>query len=794
MRKSLSALLLIIVTVCLLGGCEKRRDDFYQKAVEYYNKGMITEAGLEIKNALSIDPECAPCRLLFGKIALENGNFQGAFVNFRYASDLAPASVEAKVELSKLYLLAREYDDAGDTARKALNLDASNIEARLVLASVLAESRKFSEAQKMLEIALNEDPGNPDVYLSMSSVFIRQGNMEKAEDALLDGLKRLPQNTSLLMKVVAFYRKNDDPDTALKYVEKLLQSSDADPRTKVFAAEFYSTMGNDTKAAELMAEVVHNHPEEAEYRVLYSRVLNSQKKFVETEKVLKEGLTYQASSLAVRSSLAGLYMAQGRQEEAIRVLLDGVALDPEGTESSDYVVYRKQLATMYLDMNEPNKAIEQLDSVIELNPKDAEAHYLRGQIYLLEGRGNLAVSEFRQVVRDNPESAPAYVLLARAHLVNGETNIAIENLKEAINLEPGYAPAREVLINTYLDRKDWHQAILELQRLREKRPDDIQILAAIGDVYSIKGDKNLASRTYNELSEKFPDSPVGEMKLAELARSLGKNSLAEMHYTAALKVAPDSLAAIQGKVDIFILQHKYTAATNFCERLLQKFPDNARIYELLGKVHAAWGNFEDAETNYSRAVTLAPEWMLPYMRIGDLYVSNKKLKQGIAKFKEEIKKNGESPGPQFLLGLLYEQNGEYEKSREVYSKLLEQHPGFQLAANNLAYLLATRFSDNGEYMDQALRLARVAASSQSPEALDTLGYVLYLNGEYKQALHVFNSALQLLPDFSAAQYHKALVYSREGKNDEAKKILNSLLKSKEDFPERKDALNLLGRL
>jgi len=97
-------------------------------------------------------------------------------------------------------------------------------------------------------------------------------------------------------------------------------------------------------------------------------------------------------------------------------------------------------------------------------------------------------------------------------------------------------------------------------------------------------------------------------------------------------------------------------------------------------------------------------------------------------------------------------------------------------------------------MSEALKLARVAASSQSPEALDTLGYVLYLNGEYEQAMHVLNSALQVLPDFSAALFHKAMVYSREGKNDEAKKILNKLLKTKEDFPERKEAENLLSRL
>ncbi|WP_319780176.1 tetratricopeptide repeat protein [Maridesulfovibrio sp.] len=794
MRKNSVALVLIIVTVCLFGGCEKRRDDFYQKALDYYSKKMNTEAGLEIKNALSLDPECAPCRLLLGRIYLEKSNFQGAFVNFKYAADLDPVLVDAKVELSKLYLLAHEYDNAGDMAREALNQDSTNIEARLVLASVLAENKKLSEAEKMLEIALNGDPGNPDVYLALNSVYSRQGKMYEAENALLEGISSIPHDTSLLMKTVTFYRNSNQNDNAVKYVEKLLEAGGGDARTDVFAAEFYSASGNVGKASELLAGVVRNHPDKAEFRVIYSRILNSQKRFLEMENILKEGLTLDQTSLPIRTALAGLYMSQGRQGEAVKIFEDGVALDPEGAESSDPVVYRKQLTTMFLDMNDPGKALEQLDKIIELNPDDTEAHNLRGRIYLFEGRGHLAVSEFRQVVRDNPESASSYVLLARAHLINGETSIAIDNLKEAISLEPGYAPARELLINTYLDSKDWHQAILELQRLGEKRPDDIGIMASIGDVYALKGERSLANRTFYELSKKFPDSPVGPMKMAELARAEGKYSLAEKHYNEAMKILPDSFAAIQGKVDVLCVRKRYTRAIKFCEKLLVRLPDNPRIYELLGRVYADWGRFEKAETNFFKAVALAPEWMLPYLRIGDLYVADKKLQAGIAKFKEEEKKDSQSPGPKFILALLYEKSGEYEKSREVYSKLLQQHPGFQLAENNLAYLLATRFSDNDEYMAEALKLAREAAGSKSPEALDTLGFVLYLNGEYKQALHVLNSALQILPGFPAALYHKAMVINHEGENDDAKDILVNLLKNRDYFPERAEAETLLDRI
>lgn len=791
MRKILYMIIGVLILGCFATGCEQRREDFYNKALGYYNNKQYTESRLELKNALAIDPECAECRLLFGKLALEEGNFQNAFINFKYATDFDPNLTEAKVELSKLYLLAGEFDNAGDMARNALNEDAENIDARLVLASVLAEKKKFTESERMLGIAENEDPGNPDVYLSMSSVFARQNKTEESEKALLVGVSRIPTNTSLLMKIVAFYRQSGVPEKAKEFVEKLLAAGSGDPRFIIFAAEYFSSVGDLARAEELMADLVKRFPEKDDYRVLYARLLSNAKKYDQAESVLKEGLVLNDASLQIRMALSGLHMSQGRQEEAAQILLSGSEIDPEGV---DNVIYRKQLATLYLDMNDASKALEQLDQVIERNPKDAEAHYLRGQIYLLEGNGQKAVAEFRQVVRDNPESAPAYALLAKGHLANDETSIAIENLKEAISLDPSYGPARETLINTYLDRKDWQQAILELQRLREKRPDDINIIAAIGDVYAIKGDINLATHTFTEIARDFPESPIGVLKLAELSRTEGKNAAAEKYYSEALKVTPDSLVAIQGKVAVLLAQNRYTAAMNFCESLLVKYPDNARIYEIMGRIQAGRREFESAEENYTRAAALAPDWMLPYMRIGDLYVANNKVKDGIVKFSAEIKNDEENPGPQFILGLLYEQDGQFDKAREIYSELLRNKPGFQLAANNLAYLLATKFSDSGEDMQEALKLARVAASSQSPEALDTLGYILYLNGEYEQALHVLNSALQVVPDFSAAQYHKALVYYREGKRGEAKKILTKLLNTQGDFPEKKEATNLLDRI
>lgn len=791
MRKYIILWILAAVILSVFSGCEQRRQDFYNKAIEYYKQKKFTESRLEIKNALAIDPECGECRLLFGKLAMEDGDFRSAFANFKYAIGVDPSLIEAKVELSKLYLLAKDYNNAGEMARNVFDVDSSNIEARLVLSSVLMEHKKYDESEKMLDVALNEDPGNPEIYLALSKLYFRQKDFDKAEAILTKGISNVPSSIELLMNISALYRDMKQPQKAEKFVEKILEVGNKKPRLVIFAAEYYSSISMPERAEELMADLVNQFPEKDEYRVLYARLLSADKKNDLAIATLKDGLRLNKASLQLNLALSNIYLAQGNQDEAVDILKAGAEID---SESADNVIYRKNLAKLYLDINEVSKALEQLNLVIERNPKDAEAHYLRGQIYLLEEKGQRAVSEFRQVMQANPESAPAYVLLAKAHLANDEMGIAIENLKSAISIDSGYSPAREALINVYLDRKDWQQAILELQQVKEMRPDDVNVLAAIGDVYTLKGDYTHAQQIYTNIATNFPKLSIGSLKLAELAQKEDKKSLAEHYYNDALKITPDSLVAIQGKINILLSQNKYTAATGFCDGMLKQYPDNAKLYEILGMVQGQRGNFDEAENNYFKAIELSPNWLVPYMRIGDLYVSNNKTKKGIVEFEKVVKKDDTNPAPLFILGLLYEQDNNYKKAKETYSGLLVKFPRFRLAANNLAYLLASHFSDNAADMDQALKFAKIAASNQSAESLDTLGYVHYLRGDYEEALHVLNTALQVAPDFSAALYHKALVYSREDKNDDAKKILTNLLKNKDDFPEKEEVKALLTRL
>jgi len=97
--------------------------------------------------------------------------------------------------------------------------------------------------------------------------------------------------------------------------------------------------------------------------------------------------------------------------------------------------------------------------------------------------------------------------------------------------------------------------------------------------------------------------------------------------------------------------------------------------------------------------------------------------------------------------------------------MLKLEPSNALVMNNLAYTLASRPED----LPRARELAEkaVAIEPESGVYLDTLGWVLYLQGEYPAALAVLEKAARLEPGEAEIFSHLADVFMKLGDGHKA---------------------------
>ena len=134
--------------------------------------------------------------------------------------------------------------------------------------------------------------------------------------------------------------------------------------------------------------------------------------------------------------------------------------------------------------------------------------------------------------------------------------------------------------------------------------------------------------------------------------------------------------------------------------------------------------------------------------------------------------------------------GRTDEAIAVYEQILRRAPDSDLAANNLAYVLAQTRRDKSS-LDRALQLATRFSASNQPGYVDTLGLVQYRLGRFDQAANVLGRAASLAPKDTGVQLHYGMALLRKGDVQEGSAIVRKALSGKAPLPEHDEAQALL---
>jgi tetratricopeptide (TPR) repeat protein len=144
------------------------------------------------------------------------------------------------------------------------------------------------------------------------------------------------------------------------------------------------------------------------------------------------------------------------------------------------------------------------------------------------------------------------------------------------------------------------------------------------------------------------------------------------------------------------------------------------------------------------------------------------------------------------LGTIHEQLKHYDVASKVYESLLVIDPKFFPALNNLAYLYSERLA----HPDAAYELAKRArlVLPEEPHIADTLGWILFKKGQYRDALGLLQEGARKLPDEPELQYHLGTTLYMLGQQGPAGIALQKAAEAAKEFPGKDDARQRLSLL
>jgi len=152
----------------------------------------------------------------------------------------------------------------------------------------------------------------------------------------------------------------------------------------------------------------------------------------------------------------------------------------------------------------------------------------------------------------------------------------------------------------------------------------------------------------------------------------------------------------------------------------------------------------------------------------------KKLDEAFHEFEALSTRQAKPVQPLTMMGMILEQQGKPDLAKQRYQEVLALDSRAGTAANNLAWLMA----ESGEDLDEALRLAQsaVAVAPETPQIVDTLGWVYYKRGLSKSAIEQFQKAIEQEPRNGIYYYHLGLAFIQAGDNVRGRTALEQALK------------------
>src|SRR5580700_8005902 len=313
--------------------------DFYKKAYAldpkspvigerlaemYWKAQRQRDAIAEAQEILKRDPNDAPTRRLLARIYLRslgdlNGNGQSevaarAIEQYKEIYRLEPTDTESALWLARLYRLRNEHDKAEEVLRAILKNEPDDDAAIEQLTQLLLDEGKSPEAVALLEGMTSHTP-SPVLLDLLGDAYTQTKDLAKAEQT---------------------YRKAAELDPGeLNHLRGLGQT--------LMAEEKYAD------ALPIYQKLIDLMPDDADNYLAISQVYRELQQLNRAEENLLKARQYAPGDVKIMYNEAMLYEAQGRYEDAIRVLSDAIV----GVKQSTVLPSRRRsLAILYQQLGQ----------------------------------------------------------------------------------------------------------------------------------------------------------------------------------------------------------------------------------------------------------------------------------------------------------------------------------------------------------------------------------------------------------------------------------------------------------
>lgn len=539
--------------------------------------------------------------------------------------------------------------------------------------------------------------------------------------------------------------------------DKALVGGDRPRRLQQEAIKLYRA-GQYEQAAKRYRKLLEANPQSVDILRDLMWVLWHAERFPDAAEAAQQLTAIKPDDLEAWNLLGRVQSMLNKKEEAIQAFNASLRMNPE------QVSVWRAVAQLYMDLGQFTTASQLLKEVVGRYPAAVEVYPLLGRAQILEGSFAEAAQTWTKARDAFPQSVAYAYQEAAAYFQAGHHDQALMALETLMQKhqgrlnDAGHLQAWRATAQLYMDLEQPARASALLTELLRRHPNAVECYPLLARAQTLEKDYDKAAQAWAKAREAFPDNLIFHYQEVSALQQSGQSTEAWAKLQRLMRKHEKSLADPQqfkvwrAVAQLLLDLERYPEANRVLSQLLQRYPEEARLYPLLARAQLLESKYDSAAKSWAKAREAFPD-NLSYRYQEALALSRSGKEDDTLAALESLSQQKTNLRDKQNLRLwravvqLYFDLRQYVTGTALLQQLLAYHPD----AVELYPLLARGQMLQGQHAEAARSWAKArSAFSENLTYKFQEASAMYQSGQTDRALETLRQLADEHPDFNPA--------------------------------------------
>lgn len=620
-----------------------------------------------------------------------------------------------------------------------------------------AEQHKYREAAIQFQNAIQVDTRYADARYELAQAYMHMGSWQAGYAELSRVIEIQPNNLRAHLDLGGLLLAAHQLKQAAEQVDLVLNKDPNNAEAHMLQGGIHAADGDYLDALQEAQLGIRLDPKRAaSYYALALIQRRSGQDLTAVEASLKQAIAVDPKMTDAMLLLADVYEQQGRAEDAKQLILQAVSAAPAE------VPPRTALVRFHLRQNQQAQAEDSMRQAAKDLPDTSEIYRLLGDFYWSRGENEKALAEYQRLLKEHPKDRAVRAGLVQLLIANNRLDEAAKLNDEILSKNGSDVDALIAQSRLLLLKGKSSDAAGAATRALKSEPDNADAHFLAGNAYDAAGDPRRAEGEYREAARLKPDMFQAQLALALIAYHTRDVELLTESSAALVRLQPKSPVPYIFRAASDFAKQKPAAGEADLRTAMELGPDNPVPYARMAQYRVLQKKYKEAETLFEQSLQKKPDFDEGIKGLVTLFATvEKNPAKAIVRVNQQIASVPQSSNLYVVLAKLQAANNQTAAAEASYQKAI------QLDKNNLeAMLLLAELQTKLGHADKAIASYQQAAQANPRDTRPhlMLGTIFMNAKDYAKAEQEYRKVLELDPDSPVASNDLAYTLLEQDKD------------------------------